>query len=280
MRKPRSRGARSPRLGGRGALRRASAASRPAARRAESEAPRSDRIGRPRLRLGGADRVRGDRDSAVRSRSLPPLEARAAADSRGAAAAGAGRDAEDRRARQRRDIARDGAGRARASAARRAAARALRAARPSRAAVDLASAPSRSRRRPRPSRPARSIASATASGSSAAARRSAPRARVRARPAETEAGLRIPVDESVSLEGGVRVDSREEPGREAAAVAQDAAASASKCGSDQSSGGEFDHGAVERLGGLHHHEVGAVGERDEPRVGDLVGELAVELRAA
>jgi hypothetical protein len=29
---------------------------------------------------------------------------------------------------------------------------------------------------------------------------------------ETEAGLRIPVDKSVSLEGGVRVDSREEPG--------------------------------------------------------------------
>jgi hypothetical protein len=29
---------------------------------------------------------------------------------------------------------------------------------------------------------------------------------------ETEAGLRIPVDDSVSLEGGVRLDSREEPG--------------------------------------------------------------------
>ncbi len=29
---------------------------------------------------------------------------------------------------------------------------------------------------------------------------------------ETEAGLRIPVDQSISLEGGVRVDSREEPG--------------------------------------------------------------------
>jgi hypothetical protein len=29
---------------------------------------------------------------------------------------------------------------------------------------------------------------------------------------ETEAGLRIPVDEAISLEGGVRVDSREEPG--------------------------------------------------------------------
>ena len=29
---------------------------------------------------------------------------------------------------------------------------------------------------------------------------------------ETEAGLRIPVDSAVSLEGGVRVDSREEPG--------------------------------------------------------------------
>lgn len=29
---------------------------------------------------------------------------------------------------------------------------------------------------------------------------------------ETEAGLRIPVDKSVSLEGGVRLDSREEPG--------------------------------------------------------------------
>jgi hypothetical protein len=29
---------------------------------------------------------------------------------------------------------------------------------------------------------------------------------------ETEAGLRIPVDEAVSIEGGVRVDSREEPG--------------------------------------------------------------------
>lgn len=29
---------------------------------------------------------------------------------------------------------------------------------------------------------------------------------------ETEAGLRIPVDQSVSLEGGVRLDSREEPG--------------------------------------------------------------------
>ena len=31
---------------------------------------------------------------------------------------------------------------------------------------------------------------------------------------ETEAGLRIPVDSAVSLEGGVRVDSREEPGAE------------------------------------------------------------------
>jgi hypothetical protein len=31
---------------------------------------------------------------------------------------------------------------------------------------------------------------------------------------ETEAALRIPVDESVSLEGGVRVDSREDPGLE------------------------------------------------------------------
>jgi hypothetical protein len=29
---------------------------------------------------------------------------------------------------------------------------------------------------------------------------------------ETEAGLRIPVDKAVSIEGGVRVDSREEPG--------------------------------------------------------------------
>jgi hypothetical protein len=29
---------------------------------------------------------------------------------------------------------------------------------------------------------------------------------------ETDAGVRIPVDESVALEGGVRVDSREEPG--------------------------------------------------------------------
>jgi hypothetical protein len=29
---------------------------------------------------------------------------------------------------------------------------------------------------------------------------------------ETEAGLRIPVDSAISLEGGVRVDSREEPG--------------------------------------------------------------------
>jgi hypothetical protein len=29
---------------------------------------------------------------------------------------------------------------------------------------------------------------------------------------ETDAGVKIPVDESVSLEGGVRVDSREEPG--------------------------------------------------------------------
>ena len=33
---------------------------------------------------------------------------------------------------------------------------------------------------------------------------------------ETEAGLRIPVDSAVSLEGGVRVDSREEPGVEEA----------------------------------------------------------------
>ena len=31
---------------------------------------------------------------------------------------------------------------------------------------------------------------------------------------ETEAGVRIPVDKSVSIEGGVRVDSREEPGAE------------------------------------------------------------------
>ena len=31
---------------------------------------------------------------------------------------------------------------------------------------------------------------------------------------ETEAGVRVPVDESVSLEGGVRVDSRSEPGAE------------------------------------------------------------------
>jgi hypothetical protein len=33
---------------------------------------------------------------------------------------------------------------------------------------------------------------------------------------ETDAALRIPVDESVSLEGGVRVDSRDEPGAKAA----------------------------------------------------------------
>jgi len=32
---------------------------------------------------------------------------------------------------------------------------------------------------------------------------------------ETEAGLRVPLDDSVSLEGGVRVDQREEPGVEA-----------------------------------------------------------------
>jgi hypothetical protein len=31
---------------------------------------------------------------------------------------------------------------------------------------------------------------------------------------ETDAGLRIPVGESISLEGGVRVDSRDEPGKE------------------------------------------------------------------
>jgi hypothetical protein len=33
---------------------------------------------------------------------------------------------------------------------------------------------------------------------------------------ETEAGLRIPVDSAISLEGGVRVDTREEPGAEEA----------------------------------------------------------------
>jgi hypothetical protein len=31
---------------------------------------------------------------------------------------------------------------------------------------------------------------------------------------ETEAGLRVPLDDSVSLEGGVRVDERDKPGVE------------------------------------------------------------------
>ena len=43
-------------------------------------------------------------------------------------------------------------------------------------------------------------------------------------------------------------------------------------------GEELEDGAVEALGGLGHHEVGADLEGHEPRARDLVGELAVELR--
>ena len=39
---------------------------------------------------------------------------------------------------------------------------------------------------------------------------------------------------------------------------------------------ELDDDVVELLGRLGHHQVGAVADRDEARVRDLVGELAVE----
>ena len=113
-------------------------------------------------------------------------------------------------ARRARQPPRRRAGRARASAARRAAARALRAARASRATLDLASA----RAVAAPPSPSRGALDRLGEAS-ALERRSEPIGPAGPRqgtPRRRRRALRIPVDKSVSLEGGVRVDSREEPG--------------------------------------------------------------------